>query len=232
MTIYLVCYNLREDPSVQLQQILHWLEYLNGILDPANSLESSWQVIVVGLCADECIDIEAAKSIIKVDTWKSKIRNIPICSTFMVSSHHKRSSLRKLLSELERQYKYLFSTHAIEIPTVYRNILEHIQAQGVHNIAGISPFWNTKTDVHRALKYLHSIGEIVYLPNGMIFSDPSTISSIFAHFVSPIEVQRKLESELIAQEAGVPKSLLSVDKISSILKISTQSTKYVSSRFS
>lgn len=231
MTIYLVCYDLRESPTVQLQQIFYWLEYLNAILVP-NLQDVSWQVIVVGLCMDKCKDIDASASILRVDTWKLRIPNIPICSkTFMVSSHEDKPSLMELLSELEQRFANLFLTHATEIPTIYRNILEHVQTNKISHKDGIQAFWN-ETDVPLALRFLHSIGEIVYLPNGMIFPDPSIISSTFAQFVSPEHVQLELASELLAQEEDeVPQSLLSIDKINAILKSTKQSTRFLPLQF-
>lgn len=230
MTIYLVCYDLRVNPKAQLQQILYWLEYLNAILVP-DSKDSSWEVIIVGLCSDKCKDKEASKNIVKVSTWKSQIPNIPISSkTFMVSSYIDKSSLLELLSELEQHFSNLFLTYTAEIPTIYRNILEHVQTTKESHKDRVQAFWKD-IDVHLALRFLHSIGEIVYLPNGMIFPNPSIISSIFAQFVSPEHVQLELASKMIAQEEGVPRSLLSVDKISSLLKTTGQSTRFPHSNF-
>lgn len=43
-----------------------------------------------------------------------------------------------------------------------------------------------------ALRYLHAVGDIVLLPDGLICVRPPEISQLMAQFISPVDVQASL----------------------------------------
>ena len=72
-----------------------------------------------------------------------------------------------------------------------------------------------------ALKYLHSIGHIVFLQNGLVCTTPTIIPKLLAKFVSPIEVQ----NNLLGQNSNV--QILTAEQIGVVLQIDSHNTKYV-----
>ncbi len=76
----------------------------------------------------------------------------------------------------------------------------------------------------RALHYLHSIGRIVFLQNGLVCTVPTMIPKLLAKFISPAEVQ----SQLLSSDPDV--QILTEQQIGFVLHInhSNDSTRYAS----
>ena len=79
------------------------------------------------------------------------------------------------------------------IPKSYLTILDKLQQQGetIMHIDNVN-IQIPKNNLLSALKYLHAVGDIVLLPEGLICIRPSEISQLMAQFISPENVQSSL----------------------------------------
>src|SRR5271170_3558586 len=95
----LICFNLGIPLEKQMLQIKFWLDYLNSslTLSPLSSVPK-WNVILVGVRADEQQDLSLTQDSLLICTWKKKWPKIPIASkVFAVSSLKSPESVQSLL---------------------------------------------------------------------------------------------------------------------------------------
>jgi hypothetical protein len=118
-----------------------------------------------------------------------------------VSSLKSIKSVQSLLAFITKECDQILSKHATQIPTSYHSFLLQLQ-----HLSKESPllYWS---DLHTKLgkefkmdeaafkcilKYIQSIGRIVWLPTGWVFTDPTLAPKIAAKFVSPRDVRLAL----------------------------------------
>jgi hypothetical protein len=172
------------------------------------SPNGSWRVILVGLCAEECVD--KSTNIINVNRWRAQLHNMPIINkTFNVSAHTSKASMQQLLQQLERECVDIFSekglttTNVQLIPRAYQELLTTIRTlpsstSSIIHQKKVTQHWGSinLAQLQRGLTFLHEIGEIVVFPDGTICTQPEVISNIMAHFISPVQVRSELQQRV------------------------------------
>lgn len=223
-----MCYDLAASEDEQIGQICYWLKYLNSHL---RMKIPSYDVILVGLRADKCEHLQASAELVSVESWKRKMPNLSIHhKTFQLSAHSDKASLVSMLEELEQLFGNLFKAVSLKVPSVYCSMLNSIRQSnkllgGIDSIQVDSKRVSYNLQLQgatlRGLQYLHSIGEIILLPNVNYISDPARIASNMAMFVSPAKVR----ASLLIREPGSP-VLLSEQDIGVIVNVTRDSERY------
>jgi hypothetical protein len=203
MTSVLICFNLGQSLDEQILQITYWLNYLNSslILSPLSSIPK-WNVILVGVRADEQQDFSLTQDPLLISAWKKKWSKIPIVSkVFAVSSLKSPESVQHLLQFVEEECSHIFDNHTAQIPTSYQHFLSKLQDiskqypiihwKDLHSNFG-SEIKGGEAGFKTMLQYIKSIGRIVWLPTGFVFTDPTIAPKIAAKFVSPKGVRLAL----------------------------------------
>jgi hypothetical protein len=204
MTMILVCFNLGAPAAEQVRQISFWLDYFNSSLALPPIVAGTvlkWNIILIGVRSDEQNDFSLTQNSNIIVSWKKKWNKLPIASKiFSVSSLKSIESVQSLLQFIGNSCNHIMDTHAVQIPSTYHQFLSKL-----HNLAKEHPLvhWsflhkklgNTKQDesaFKAMLHYCQSLGRIVWLPTGYVFTDPTLAPQIAAKFVSPIEVRLAL----------------------------------------
>jgi hypothetical protein len=127
--------------------------------------------------------------------------NFPLLHLFTVSSLKSIQSVQCLLTFVTEQCDQIFNKHTTQIPTSYHSFLLQLQHHSkesplmhwgdLHTTLG-KEFKMDKVAFKCMLKYIQSIGRIVWLPTGWVFTDPTLAPKIAAKFVSPREVRLAL----------------------------------------
>eukprot|EP00026_Physarum_polycephalum_P000718 Phypoly_transcript_00719.p1 GENE.Phypoly_transcript_00719~~Phypoly_transcript_00719.p1 ORF type:complete len:498 (-),score=49.29 Phypoly_transcript_00719:858-2351(-) len=208
MTSILVCFSLALSAKEQRQQIIFWLNFLNSSLSlpPLSSSFPKWNIILVGVREDEQQDFSLTREESdNISSWKQTWPRLPIATTlFTVSSLKSKESVQKLLVFVEQECTKILAHHAALIPASYHNFLKRLPSLAkdsplLHWIdlfnAVKSEFNLEKSSFKTMLAYMASIGRIVWLPTGIVFTDPTSAPKIAAKFVSPKEVRERLLKE-------------------------------------
>ncbi len=246
MVIYLVCFDLSAPPEGQREQIFFWLQLLNSSVPNRSKLNTTleansatatdnrnWRVMLVGLKSD--LMGKPVFTTASLQNWQYQMPNLPLFrdKLFHVSSVAARQSVQELLSSIELVCSMIFSSHSILIPPTFRKLLHSInscnllssdpfiQFQQLH--IQLKPEHNMDLDTFElALKYFHTIGQIIFLQNGLVCRSPAIIPKLLAKFVSPFEVR----NHLLAEDSDVVQ-ILTQKQIGVILQANTaNSTRY------
>ncbi len=208
--------------------------------------DKNWRVLVVGLKSD--LKTAATFTSSSLQAWQSQMPDLPLFQShlFEVSSTHAKQSVRDLLDCVSLVSSQIFEKHAVLIPSSYRKLFNSIKSSTNSDTPPLhsppltdstNPILIHFTQLHdqlkvecnmdlpsfeRALRYFHSIGQIVFLQNGMVCKVPTFIPKLLAKFVSPLEVQ----NHLLLENSEV--QILNQQQIGFILQVNnTNNTKYV-----
>ena len=154
---------------------------------------------------DEQEDFSLTQTSNYIAVWKKRWSQLPLYpKLFTVSSLKSPKSVQILLQFVETECTRIFDHYAIHIPSSYQEFLLELKEiskeipllpwSDLFNKFGLQLKMDEqgfKTMVH----YLQSIGRVVWLPNGTVFTDPTIAPKIAAKFVSPKEVRMKLLKE-------------------------------------
>lgn len=231
MVAYLVCIDLAASFDEQTDQLKYWLDFLSSALPLSSNTtpqNSKWTIIVVGLRSD-CQPPQSPKfQQVHINSWQKQWPKLPIFhQMFQVSSISRVGRVEELIQALEVQCRRILSNTTSKIPKIYRQVLQSFQSYPDEMIV-------TKTDVYNKhscgtspeifshiLQYLNSIGRIVIMNNGMVFTSPTLAPKIAAKFISPETVRLQL---LKKQSAEV--QILNSDEIGCILDINVTDDRY------
>ena len=206
ITFFIVCFNLGEPVLEQTRQISFWLDFFTSSLSipllKAGSIPK-WIIILVGLRSDEQTEFSLTQNPQRMITsWQKKYPRLPISSTlFSVSSLKSPQSVESLIKFVDNECCHIFDEHAVQIPSTYHQfILKLKDLSKQHPLEHWSEIHKklgdeTKQDSSSfklMLQYFHSIGKIVLLPTGFVFTDPTLAPQIAAKFISPKEVRLRL----------------------------------------
>jgi hypothetical protein len=209
MASMLVCFNLSTSAGEQIRQISFWLDFLNSSLSPPPLCSTSvpkWNIILVGVRADEQQDFSLTQNPHIITSWKKKWSRLPIAPIlFTVSSLKSIQSIQSLLAFVTEACGQILDKHTTQIPTSYHSFMLHLQ-----HLSKESPLLHW-SDLHTKLQknfgaefkmdeaafkcmlqYIQSIGRIVWLPTGWVFTDATLAPRIAAKFVSPRDVRLAL----------------------------------------
>ncbi len=202
----------------------------NSIKYASTSDSQNWRVMIVGLKSD--LMRETTFTTDTIQSWQSQMPSLPLFEQqlFHVSSLHTKQSVQELLSSIELVCSQIFSKHTVVIPRSFRKLLHsihninihspssppilpiqqlHEQLKGEHGDIDISTFT-------QAIKYLHMIGQVVFLQNGMVCRSPTMIPKLLSKFISPVEVRDRL----LAEDSDVVQ-ILTQKQIGCVLQINS-----------
>lgn len=227
MTVIIVCFSLGVPVADQLEQIVYWLDFLNSSLSlPPLSSTPKWTIILVGVRADEQQDFSIFENPSRIENWKTRWSRLPIYpKVFSVSSLKSMESVQTLLQCVEAECGHIFDKHATQIPSSYQTFLLKLK-----DMAKATPLisWNELFDKFKSemkmtemsfktmLQYIQSIGRIVWLPNGTIFTDSATAPKIAAKFISP-----KVVSLALLKKETMNVQILDESEVGCLLNIDT-----------
>lgn len=236
MVAYLLCFDLGATVHEQMDQVRYWLDFLNSSLllpSRAASGDEKWTIILVGLRSDLHQKGSPMLQQQHLNAWKKKWPRLPIFNQmFMVSSTTSVESANKLFETVRNQCDSIFSKHCVLIPSSFRKVLTSIQSQAAQvdnvdkNLVDIDELFKIHgggmkiSSFKEALQYLHAIGRIVVLSNGIVCTNASLVPQIAAKFVSPEEVRMEL---LKKESASV--EILSGEEVGCLLGIDTSSNQ-------
>lgn len=246
MVTYVVCYDLGVSIQEQMDQVRYWLDFLNSSLSlPSRSAsnDDKWTIILVGLRSDMRNKGAPMLQQQHLNAWKKKWPRLPIYSTlFTVSSTTSIESVNILFESVGKQCDHIFSKHCVLIPTSYRKVLAAIQSQQSNEGAEDDEVGRCLVSVDElfqkhacglnlslfnlVLQYLHAIGRIVLLSNGIVCTNASLVPQIAAKFVSPEEVRM----ELLKKESDSVQ-ILAREEVGCLLGIDTSSNERFKFRF-
>lgn len=208
LVVYFVCFDMKEPIQVQIQQIAYWLDFLNSTLSlPPRSVgvTPTWCIIIVGLRSDQSDPSMLIKTR-HLEAWQQKYPRLVIMNKlFIVSALKSDESVQLLQIALELECDRIFNTNSVKIPRSYKSIMHTLENRPVTDI--LVP-WKillveqqttlkiAPTTFFAALQYLHAIGRIVLLKNGMVCTDPQLVPQMAAQFISPEEVQINLLKDI------------------------------------
>lgn len=193
MVVYLVCYSLAAEE--QNEQLSYWLNFLHSTLSVTPDTKSKWLVLIVGTKSDKC---QREPRDNPISSWQAQWPNLPLYHKHLTVSSHKKVGIKELLQELTLVCNTIFEKHTTWIPRAYKVLLESIKTippdQAIISISNLKAMhWLGKNDqFNLALKYLHSIGQIVVLRGALVCTTPQLIPKITAEFISPKQIRNKL----------------------------------------
>lgn len=222
MVIYLVCFDLSTPTQQQRDQIFYWLHFIHSSIPNLPQLYTTpdndrrnWRVIVTGLKSDLLKDNTLQTEIIS--SWQSSVPNLPLYhhELFKVSSTTKKG-VKELLDAVKGVCSQIFEGYSVLIPTSFKNLLLSItqfnssrannnRLKPLHSSNHLLfPIESLHKEIHsqmdmssfkHALQYLHTIGRIVFLQNGLVCAEPTVIPKLLAKFISPSEVRDRIFSK-------------------------------------
>lgn len=209
-----MCYDLSAPPEKQFEQISYWLDFLQSSLPLSKDIgpTSKWRIIPVGLKKDL---VKPASINNNIGSWKTNWSQLPIFDQAFFVSSHKHDSIKELLKVIEGECNRIFKQHTTKIPTAYKTLLQALQTIPEEksvipkaDLFKMHPCGMAKEQFSVALQYLHSIGHVVVLADGLVCTVPKVIPKIAAKFISPADVRAKLlDSKAVeileAKEIGV-----------------------------
>lgn len=203
--LFLVCFDLGANQQEQLKQVSYWLDYLQSLLCPELISEtirkeflSKWRVILVGLRLDL---LKSSSEIItaSIQQWKHLWSNLPLYNSIILTSKEDSTSVYQLWEIIQAECEAIMNKFTKQVPTAYLVILDHLRSAGrVHSTSLIRTndfrlqSAALQLKVPSALRYLHAVGDIILLPDGMICTQPASVAQMMAKFVSPESVQQSL----------------------------------------
>ncbi len=206
----------------------------SNVIDTSTSDNRNWRVMIVGLKSD--LMRETTFTTETIQSWQSQMLNLPLFQQhlFRVSSLQVKQSVQDLLSSIELVCDQIFSKHTVLIPRSFRKLLHSINDINTHSpnsppILPIQQLHEQLKEEHgnmdfstfsRAIKYLHTIGQIVFLQNGMVCRSPTMIPKLLSKFISPVEVRDRLLSE----DSSVVQ-ILTQKQIGCVLQINSSDTR-------
>lgn len=203
MVVYVLCFDMKESRQNQLDQIVYWLNYLNSTLSlPSHSTHAAdpkWCIMLVGLRSDLQRDTPIPAK--HIAGWQQKYPRLVIANhLFSVSALMSTESIEQFCTSLEGECSSILDKHSARIPLSYKSVL-----QSCENHSNSQPLTEWKTLMQEqqepsidpptffsALQYLHAIGRIVLLKNGLVCTNPTVVPQVAAKFISPEEVQLEL----------------------------------------
>ena len=221
--IYVVCYDLSASEEMQIEQRAYWLNFLQSTLPASYESRSKWRVLVVGTKSEKAAP--PGNIVDPVPSWQQKWPNIPFHDQHFVVSSFKNEGVKELTKGLKHVCATIFKQHTILIPRTYKLLLESIQRipqdkciipvtelKAVHWVGDPGQF-------NIAVKYLHAIGHIVELGDGLVCTCPQIIPKITAEFISPLEVRNRLSKNYDVQ-------ILDEEQIGVVLNIGRDTAGY------
>jgi hypothetical protein len=245
MVVYLLCFDLSDTCETQYDQLAYWMDFLNSALplpqgDNKYNKDAKWVILPVGLRSDLQQPEVLEQS--DLDTLTASFPRLPIFpQLYYLSSVKSETSVAELKNSIEAQCERIFATHAVLIPTSYRDILRDLRDPSSSHTTQLGklfkhdPHGLTFSDFCVAMEYLHAIGKIVLLKKkgeeeeaegGLVYSDANVASAIAASFVSPKKVRMKLRQKY----GGV--EILDKEQVGYLLNIKASThDEYVSINF-
>lgn len=142
-----------------------------------------------------------------ISAWKKRWNRLPISANlFIVGSLTSIPSVQSLLSFVEGECDQIFNQYCVQIPSSYRKVLTQLQSR---SMSSYFIHWQdlleeimsqgellgedeTEASFQTMLRYFDSIGRVVWLRTGWVFTDPTIAPKIVAKFVSPRDVRLML----------------------------------------
>ncbi len=245
MVIYLVCFDLSAPVDQQQEQIFYWLHFIHSSVPnlpqihttPDNDLRNC-RVMVIGLKSDLSKGGDTLTTEI-ISSWQSQVPNLPLYHNelFNVSSTTSKESVQKLLKSVEDVCSKIFDRYSVLIPTSFRDLLLTVKNfnsstannnQLTHSNPLLFPVNSLHKLVHspmdmpsfkHALQYLHTIGRVVFLQNGLVCAEPTVIPKLLAKFICPLEVRKRILSKHDVQ-------ILTHKEIGAVLQIANNEKRF------
>jgi hypothetical protein len=200
MVVYILCYDYSASHNIQDEQLSYWLDFLQSTLPTSPEAKSKWRVMVVGTKRDMPSAPKRSKiySLPILLIWKLKWPNIFFLEHQFFVSSHKMKGIDMVLRALDQTCSLLIELNYLLVPHEYNALADAInsipQDQCIIPISKLedSFSWGDHGQFQLALKYLHAIGQIVLLHNGLVCVSPQVIPKITAEFISPEAVRHKL----------------------------------------
>ena len=224
MVIYVVCYDLSASQEMQVEQRAYWLNFLQSTLPSSPENKSKWRVLVVGTKSEKANLPKNTSD--PMPSWQQKWPDIPLHDQHFMVSSYKMKGVKVLTEALEHICATIFEQHTILIPITYKKLLRSIQSipqdkciipvaelKAVHWLGSHEQF-----DV--AVKYLHAVGHIVMLGEGLVCTCPQIIPKITAEFISPEAVRNRLSENYDVQ-------ILNEEQVGVVLNIGKATVGYV-----
>lgn len=229
MVVYILCFDMKESRDCQLEQIAYWLNYLNSTLaipPQTTRANAKWSIMLVGLRSDLQSATSASIPTKYLAAWQRKYPRLVIADAlFHVSALTSEESIQRFCASLESECGRIFDQHSLKIPLSYKSVLRtcenHIGNQPLISWEVLmqeqqSPIMSDQHTFMSALQYLHAIGRVVLLKNGMVCTNPTMVPQIAAKFISPEEVQLSL-----LQKETAKVQILDKQQVGCLLNIDT-----------
>ena len=223
--VYLVCFDLSEDTQGQMDQIKYWLDFLHSFLGSTPS-QSKWKLILIGTRSDLNKSKQSIASANPIPKWQQTWPNLPLHPDILITSKTNKSSIDHILEVVKHECKAIMST--TKVPTKYLAFLKAIHAQvksqrhPITHLIDLQKIYPEK-ELMPTLKYLHAVGSIVMV-EGIICTDPTSISDMMAKFISPESVQLTLP-----HVCNNKVEILTSDQVGKVLMMQGDDPKYVKS---
>ncbi len=249
MVIYLVCFDLSATVQQQQDQICYWLHFIHSSIPNLPQLYTTpdndrrnWRVLVIGLKYDLLRRGNDTLTPKFISSWQSDVPNPPLYhhKLFKISSKTSKKGVKELLDTIKDVCSQIFEGYSVLIPTSFKDLLLSItqfnsshtnnsQLKPLHSSNHLlSPIESLHKEIHsqmdmssfkHALQYLHTIGRIVFLQNGLVCAEPTIIPKLLAKFICPKEVRIRTLSKHDVQ-------ILNQKEIGAVLKITNDEEKY------
>lgn len=149
--------------------------------------------------------------------------DLPIHEEPFFVSRNDAKSIQQLLNTLKNECERIMDSSTVSIPHQYLLLLEKLQQeqQLLIHANDLQTYFSKQFDLSLALRYLHSVGDIVFLPDGLICTRPVEISHIMAQFISPEYVQAALPHRINGHV-----EVLTSDQVGNVLSLKCDDPRY------
>lgn len=135
-----------------------------------------------------------------LNQWKQTWPNLPLFNEVVTTSRDDSASVDRLWKIIKTEATNIMEKFTKQIPKQYLAILEkiqqisHISSQMFIQTQELIQFYSETPTIQLmpALRYLHSVGDIVLLNERLICANPMNISKVMAKFIAPEQVQLAL----------------------------------------
>ena len=135
-------------------------------------------------------------------SWSVQWPHLSLHNCQYLISSHQMKGVDLFLKDLEHISKSIFNDHSPLIPVSYSYLMDTLKSihsnqhfMTVPELKAVCMWPGTIDQLQLAFDYLHAIGQVILLQNGLVCLQPQIIPKIMAQFISPEAVRNKYKKK-------------------------------------
>lgn len=165
-----------------------------------------------------------------IPQWQKNWTLLPLHPELFITSRNNSATIDHLLDVVKQESQQIMSRFSKQVPIRYMLLLKTLQ-QRVQSkrrpFISINEISQSDPEQHLmpGLRYLHAVGDIVMLPDGLVCTDPAQVSHMMSSIICPESVQLTLP-----HIANGKMEILTSEQIGRVLTMKEEDEKYENCR--